>query len=491
MDDAARERQFEEQFLAQLRARALTLTRRTLPADHVLIEATAEGIDEVRDTLGRLEVYEREAVERMPGTRAVQLRFQRSVLGGLVRQTVSRIRARALFPLEAIVRGQPAGPVGREQVLDALARYQLLPRSERPSGVVLASATGFTPEARQLVDTPGPPTLVLMGLRSDGGWDVDMSAATRRSVWARLFEFETQDDRLRRLLYHLEQEADALDSRGVPLPEIARRLGLGLEETERLVRQACRTNSRLMTVDHRGTVHVCRSPLEDEGNVMSLWARLRRLLGFKPSIAERVRAMTAQRVRLEQQRHEVDRRLGALEADERAALEQARSATTDAERRQIAARLIRVRRELGRVRAQANIFTQQIDVLGTHIHHLTLAEQGRRMELPGAEELTREAAQAEQVIATLSANADLARSIEVTGESPMMAEEELAVLEELRQLSATSAARPADEPPTKAPATPAPAQPERPAEATSAARPAAAPPAGEAGAGRDATREMG
>lgn len=482
MDDAARQRQFEEQFLAQLRARAQTLTRRTLPADHVLIEATTEGIDEVRDTLGRLEVYDRDALERLPGTRAVQLRFQRSTLGGLLQQTIARLRARALTPLEPIVRGEPAGPVGREQVLDALARYQLLPRSERPSGVVFASATGFTPEARQLVDTPGLPTLVLMALRPDGGWDVDMSAATRRSVWARLFEFETQDDRLRRLLYHLEQEAEALDSRGVPLPQIAARCGLSLEETERLVRQACRTNTRLMTVGYRGTVHVCRSPLEDEGHTMSLWGRVRRLLGLPPSIAERVRALTAQRVRLEHQRHEVDRHVIALESEEQAALEQARSATSDAQRRQIAARLIRLRRELGRVRAQANIFTQQIEVLGTHIHHLTLAEQGRRMELPSAEELTRDAAQAEQILATLSANADLARSIEVSGESPMMAEEELAVLEELRQLSAA----PAVEPPAQTAAAPA-ASPQRPREAARAARSAA----GEATSARDPTRETG
>ncbi len=486
MDEAARQRQFEEQFLGQLRARALSLTRRTLPADHVLIEATGEGLDEVRDTLGRLEVYDRDALERLPGTRALQLRFQRSMLGGLLRPTISRLRARALSPLEAIVRGEPVGPVGREQVLDALARYELLPRSERPSGVVLASATGFTPEARQLVDAPGPPALVLMGLRPDGGWDVDMSAATRRSLWSPLFEFETQDDRLRRLLYHLEQEAEALDSSGVPLPQIARRCGLSLEETERLVRQACRTNSRLLTVDHRGTVHVCRSPLEEEGQAMTLWARVRRLLGFKPSIAERVRAMTAQRVRLEQQRHEVDRRVNALESEEQAALEQARSATSEAQRRQIAARLVRVRRELGRVRAQANIYTQQIEVLGTHIHHLTLAEQGRRMDLPSAEELTREAAQAEQVIATLSANADLARSIEVSGESPMMAEEELAVLEELRQLSAAGAAEPSSQA-AGAPAQAAASPPQRHADAA----PVPGPAAGEAAGGRDPTRETG
>jgi hypothetical protein len=152
---------------------------------------------------------------------------------------------------------------------------------------------------------------------------------------------------------------------------------------------------------------------------------------MKPSTAERVREMTAQRVRLEQQRSEVDQKVGTLEKQEREAFERGRSAATDVEKKQVAGSLMRVRRELKRLHAQAGMFTQQIDVIGTHIHHLTLSEQGRRMELPKAEDLTREAAQAERVMAELSANADLAHSIEVGASTPLMAEEEAAILAEL------------------------------------------------------------
>jgi hypothetical protein len=233
-------------------------------------------------------------------------------------------------------------------------------------------------------------------------------------------------------------------------------------QTEALVRRACRTQSQLMTVVHNGAIHVCRTPLSEEGDVMSLWSRIRRWLRLRPTTAERVRQMTAQRVRLEQQRHELDQRINVLETDERQSVERGAAAKADVERKQLAGKLIRVRRDLSRVRAQANVFSQQIDILGTHIHHLTLAEQGKRLELPKAEELTREAALAEQVMAELSANADLAQSIEVGAQSYAAAEEEAAIMAEFEQAAAAQReAPPAQRAPTPPAAERTPAPPAR------------------------------
>ncbi len=128
-----------------------------------------DGIDTVRATLTRLERFDRALIEQLPGTRAVQMRFQQRIFGPFY-STVARLRAQTLAPLEALVANEPAGPVGREQVLDALARYELLPRRERPKLAAFASATGFTPEAKALVHSGNTPTLVLLGGRPDGGW---------------------------------------------------------------------------------------------------------------------------------------------------------------------------------------------------------------------------------------------------------------------------------------------------------------------------------
>ncbi len=432
MDERSSHRHFEDQFLRQLRARAQALLKRTLPADQFKLAQMPDGTDAVRATLTRLERYDRELLAELPGTRTEQLTFQRRVFGPFYK-TIARLRAQVLTPIEDLVLDNPAGPVGREAVLDALARYDLLPQRERPTAAVFASPTGFTPEAKALVGAGGPPALVLLGGRADGGWDVEMSESMRRGPWAALFELESQDERLKRLLYHLDQQAVQLESRGLSVPELAEQLGLSRQQTRELVRQACRNDSRLMTVVHENTIHLCRSPLAEESNTMSWRTWIRKLLRMKPTVAERVREMTAQRVRLEQQRHEVDQRLNALEANEREALERGATAKTVAERKQLAGRLMRTRRELRRVRAQANVHTQQIDILGTHIHHLALEEQGKRIDLPDAEELTREAAEAEQMMAQLSANADLAAGIEVGAQSPLMAEEEAAILAEFEQ----------------------------------------------------------
>lgn len=438
MDDRSRYRLFEEQFLQQLRARARGLLGRTLPADGVQFEALPDGMDGVRATLMRLQRFERGLLEQLPGTQAVQGRFARRVFGPFHR-TVARLRAQVLTPLDALLQGTAPGPVGRDAVLDALARYDLLPQRERPTAAVFASPTGFTPEARALVHSQAGLTLVLLGGREDGGWDVELPERLRRTPWAQLFDLESHGERLKRLLYHLEQSAAELDSRGLALPELADRLGLPTAQVETLVRQACRQDPRLLTVVHDGTVHVSRSPFAEESASMNLRTWFRKLLRLKPTVGERVRQMTAQRVQLEQQRYELDRRVDALEAEERAAIEKGAAAKTDVERKQLAGKLVRVRRDLRRVRSQAEVFTKQIDILGTHIHHLALAEQGKRVTLPSAAELTQEAAQAEQMMRELAMNADLATGIEVGASSPLGDDEEAAIMAEFRQAAADAA----------------------------------------------------
>ncbi|MCH7872074.1 MAG: hypothetical protein IID33_10280, partial [Planctomycetes bacterium] len=349
------------------------------------------------------------------------------------------------------------GPIGREQVLDALARFEVLPRKERPTGVVFASATGFDDGAKALVKSYGPPTVILMGGREDGGWDVTMPEAVRKTAWSKLFELESQDDLLDRLMHHLDQNSDLVDSRGLAVDELAEKLGISKTRTEALVRRAVRARGRLMTVVHNDQVHVCRSPLAEDVNSMSIWSRVRKWLRMKPTVAEQVRELTAKRVKLEAQRYEIDQRVDKIEAEEVKAVKAGAASKTVVEKKQLAGKLVRLRRELGRHRAQAGVLTKQIDILGTHIHHKTLAERGKRVALPKAEELTAEAAQAEQVMAELDANAELAAGIEVTAEAVGTTEEEAAIMAEF-EAAAAAEAGPATESTVEAPSEPSAAE---------------------------------
>ena len=211
---------------------------------------------------------------------------------------------------------------------------------------------------------------------------------------------------------------------------------------------------------------------------MSIWSRIRKLLRLKPAVAERVRELTGQRVRLEQKRHEIDRKIDVFEAEERDALKQGAAAKSDAERRQVAGRLLRTRRNLKRMRTQAAGFTQQIDIIGTHIHHLTLSEQAARVELPKAEELTAKAAEAEQAMAELSAQQERRGDKGGGGAAAGRADEGAAIVAGFRQLAERDGAKaPAEATPVAAnetapqPAEPkpdtaaAPPEPERPSQA--------------------------
>lgn len=448
MSERVRQQEFESRFFEQLRARSLALTGAGIPAHDVVIEATPEALDALRDDLSRLEVFDRGALDELPGGRSERFTFRKKQLGGLLRSTTAHLRARVLVDVPALTGDRVPERAGREAILDALARYKLLPKKHQPSMVVLASPTGFSAAAEQFAESNGDPPVVLLGGREDGGWDLTLPSKLRNTPWEKLFALESLSQKLGRVQEHLREEAARLDGAGVPLAELADKLGLSVAETERLLRQACRTDPRLMTVTHDDVVRVCRVPLVDERQTMSIWSRVRKLFGMKPTPAERVREMTTQRVRLEQQRHEVDEKISRLEADERKAIDEGAAAVKQknaAVQQQAAGRLQRVRRELRRYRSQAQLYTQQIDIIGTQIHNVTLAEEGRRVSLPKAEELTKQAAEAEQVVGEIAASADLASQIEVSAESQMQHEEQADILAEFRAVAEQDEAEPASE----------------------------------------------
>lgn len=446
VDERDRQRAFETRFLQQVRKRAEMLIGSKIPGKGLEIMSMPDGLDYVRATLKRLDVENpRQLLDSLPGTRAIQIGVRRGLVGAMRGTPKQRLRAQMIAPVEMLVRDGSGDPIGREQVLDALARYEILPARAKPTIAILGSAQGFTDAAKMLVNQAGPPRVVLVGGRGDGGWDIDMSGAMRQSVWAQLFDFESADERLDRLQYHLQENINLLESRGLSFAELSEKLGLPRAEVEKLVHRACRDDSRLMTVKHNGEVALCRSPMAGEGRSMGMWSTIKRWLGFKPSVKERVDEMTKQRVQLEQQRSNIDGTIDRLESEERTSIQAGAAAKSMAEKKQLAAKLIRVRRELKRHRAQAQVLTNQIEILGTHIHHLTLKETGKRMQLPDAEELAQEAAQAEQVMTELEANADLAHSIEVGDMSPTMEAEEADILAEFEQIAAaeTPVAEPA------------------------------------------------
>lgn len=145
--------------------------------------------------------------------------------------------------------------------------------------------------------------------------------------------------------------------------------------------------------------------------------------------------MEAQRIRLEDKQLKVDAELEELAPKEKQLIDDGAATKSVAVQKQLASKLIRLRREMRRLSTLSGMYTKQMQVLESQVHNQILKEEGLEVDLPTADEMTQTAADAEHVIAELDVKADLARQIEVHTTGLLAEEEEAAVLEEFRQLA--------------------------------------------------------
>jgi hypothetical protein len=121
------------------------------------------------------------------------------------------------------------------------------------------------------------------------------------------------------------------------------------------------------------------------------------------------------------------------------------------------------------------VLNQQINVVGTHLHNLSLLQQGQQAKLPESDEIAADAARAEEVLAKLQADSELAEAVSPTGATTGggLGTEEQALYDELTRDAAAAGIEPDDAEPTAEERAAPPAAPARPAEATRRAEPEA------------------
>jgi hypothetical protein len=101
-------------------------------------------------------------------------------------------------------------------------------------------------------------------------------------------------------------------------------------------------------------------------------------------------------------------------------------------RRRITSQLVQLRKDIERRQQMLSVLNQQINIVGTHLHNLELSQQGEAAKLPDSEELAADAAKAEEVLAQLQADSELAESVGGVAMSGMSTEEQ-ALYEELER----------------------------------------------------------
>ena len=99
-------------------------------------------------------------------------------------------------------------------------------------------------------------------------------------------------------------------------------------------------------------------------------------------------------------------------------------------RRRLAAQLAQLRKDLVRLNTTASMLNQQINIISTDIHNLTLIQQGQMAALPSTEELTENAVRAEEMLETLKADAELVAGLETGLGEVLAGDDEKAILAE-------------------------------------------------------------
>jgi hypothetical protein len=209
------------------------------------------------------------------------------------------------------------------------------------------------------------------------------------------------------------------------------------------------------------------------GGVMPMIDRMKALFARKGETEKKIAFLAERRAALSQQRDRGYEEMSELENRETDLRRQFKEAASDLPKRRITSQLLQLRKDLERRQQLLGMLNQQINVVSTHLHNLELVKQGKSAQLPDSDEMAKDAAAAEDVMAELQASTELAESVGGTAQAGMSAEEQ-ALFDELERSS-----QPAEKAVSELPAAAAPeAEPTPPPRAAEAPQRKATPEAG-------------
>ena len=199
---------------------------------------------------------------------------------------------------------------------------------------------------------------------------------------------------------------------------------------------------------------------------MSAMEWIRSLFAAKGDEAGKINHLIENRNKLAARRDRLYEDIARLEKREQSVLDEGKQSTSIVVKRRVASQVAQLRKEIARWNTTASMLNQQINVLSTDIHNLTLLQQGQMAKLPTSEELTEHAVAAEEMLETLGADARMVEGLEAGIAEQAMSDDEAAILKELQgdeaQLASSAESQAAQrkaEPPL---ATPRVAKPEKP-----------------------------
>lgn len=405
--------------------------RRSVPAFILGVDKSDRATD-VKRTMSEMNVPDRELQERMPTGQSMQITL-RTTRWLIFPRTVGRVKVICSSPTRKLVAGEspePMSPAEARKIIQEAASID----ADVPTTLVLVSTSGFTMEARELYERRPGRTVILAEPNDAGGWSI--YGPVELKALSDLLDPEESDEKRRRVRDVIGQHTAELLTGGISGDRIAAMTQLPLQTVEQELKSYAKENPGLLAKRLDGRVVLFREgsspPTMDVpgGAGMPLIDRIRSLFGRKGENEKKVAFLSERRAALSQQRDRAYEEIGSLEQKDEQLQKEFKDVSSPITRRRITSQLVQLRKDIERRQQLLQVLNQQINVVSTHLHNLELVQQGQGSKLPDSEEIATDAAAAEEMLAQLQADNELADSVASVATAGM-SEEEQALYEEL------------------------------------------------------------
>ncbi len=394
---------------------------------------------ELKRQMSQAGMPDRDLEARMPRGQTLDVLLSRPSWV-IFKKPVGRLRIVCVSPIKALLSGQAPSPMTTPEVNRLLAEMPP-PLPGIPTTLVLMSTSGFTTESHEVADRTATRTLILVEPNPAGGWSI--AAPAQSKALAELFDPEGETDKRQRVFEAIEDSSMDLTASGIIGDKLAARTKLPIMTVEAEIKNYAKEHPGLIAKRLDGRLVLFREGVtptaSNAGNgatEMSLMDRIRSLFAHKGETEKKIAFLSERRALLSGQRNRGYEELGALDGKETELRDQFKAARTPMTKRRVTSQLLQLHKEMERRQQLLQVLNQQINVVGTHLHNLELTRQGQTAQLPDSEELAADAAAAEDVLAQLEVDNELAGSVGSVSLAGMTPEEQ-ALFDELEAESAT------------------------------------------------------
>lgn len=349
-------------------------------------------------------------------------------------QVVGKIRLVCAPPMKSLLAGEV--PKALELVETRKLISDAAPAGEVPQTLILVSTSGFSINAREAAVRSADRTVILAEPNDAGGWNCFGPVETKSLV--DLMDPEAEAEKRKRIREIIVAGQTELTQGGIAADTLAARTQLPLSLIEAEVKNYAKENTGLAAKRLDGRIVLFRegsmpAPQAPAGGAdMPLIDRIKSLFARKGETEKKIAFLSERRTALLQQRDRAYEDVASLEKKDSDLRSEFKASDSALARRRITSQLVQLRNDMERRQQMLSVLNQQINVVGTHLHNLELTRQGQVAKLPDGEVMAADAAAAEEMLAQLQADNELAGSLG-TSVTTGMTDEEQALYEELEK----------------------------------------------------------